>query len=70
MSNKIEFLGIAITALSVSFADAVVVKVVLSIIGAVTFVTVSRLYSKWLDKRLKDKECKCINKEDETDEKL
>ena len=70
MSNKIEFLGIAITALSVSFVDAVVVKVVLSIIGAVTFVTVSRLYSKWLDKRLKDKECKCLNKEDETNKKL
>lgn len=70
MSNKIEFLGLAVTALSVNFVDAVLVKVILSIIGAITFVTASRLYSKWLDERLKDEECKCLNKKDETNKKF
>ena len=65
MSSKIEFLGIAITAISVSFVDAMATKIILSGIGAIAFVTVSKLYGKWLENRLKDKECKCLKKKDE-----
>ncbi len=70
--NKIELLGLAITAISVSLLDAMATKIILSVIGAITFVTASKIYGKWLDKRLKDREYKdCFKKKkDEINKEL